>query len=143
MLQTEINRSKRFNHIFGVAILDIDHFKKTNDTFGHQAGDKVLVEISKILKTHIRKTDFVGRFGGEEFVIICPESDKQGTYNLIENIRLAISNHNFQEVGNITASFGIAMLKKEDTINSLLKRADKTLYKAKSSGRNKVLINND
>ncbi len=143
LLQTEINRSKRFNHIFGVAILDIDHFKKTNDTFGHQAGDKVLVEISKILKTHIRKTDFVGRFGGEEFVIICPESDKQGTYNLIENIRLAISNHNFQEVGNITASFGIAMLKKEDTINSLLKRADKTLYKAKSSGRNKVLINND
>jgi polar amino acid transport system substrate-binding protein len=140
LLQNELNRCERFKHTFGVAILDIDHFKKVNDTFGHQEGDKVLIEISNILKTHIRKTDFVGRFGGEEFVIICPESQKEGIYNLIENIRVDISNHTFKEAEKISASFGIAMLKEKDTSESLLKRADVALYEAKNSGRNKVIV---
>jgi polar amino acid transport system substrate-binding protein len=143
LLQNEINRSERFHHSFGVAILDIDHFKKVNDTFGHQAGDKVLIELSKILRTQIRKTDFVGRFGGEEFVIICPESDIEGVYRVLESIRKEIENYDFKEMGQITASFGMSMLKEKDTIESLLKRADVALYQAKSSGRNKVLINQE
>jgi polar amino acid transport system substrate-binding protein len=141
LLHNEINRCERFNHTFGVAILDIDHFKKVNDTFGHQTGDKVLIEISNILKTHIRKTDYVGRFGGEEFVIICPESQKEGIYNLIENIRLDITKHTFKDIGKITTSFGIAILKEKDSVESLLKRADVALYEAKNSGRNRVVVN--
>jgi polar amino acid transport system substrate-binding protein len=139
-LQSEINRCERFNHTFGVAILDIDYFKKVNDTFGHQTGDKVLIEISNILSLHMRKTDYVGRFGGEEFLIICPESNKDGILNLIENIRLDIANYTFKEVGNITASFGIALLKRKDSVESLLKRADVALYRAKETGKNKTII---
>lgn len=140
LLQNELNRSDRFKHTFALAILDIDHFKKVNDTFGHQTGDKVLVELSIILKAHIRTTDFVGRFGGEEFVIICPESQKEGVYNLMENIRLNIANYTFNDIGNITMSFGIALSKENDTIESVLKRADVALYEAKNSGRNKVVV---
>lgn len=143
LLQNELNRCERFSHTFTVAILDIDYFKKINDTYGHQMGDKVLIKIADILKTHMRKTDFVGRFGGEEFVIICPESDKNGTYTLIENIRKSIANYDFKEINKITASFGISAFRKKDTIDSLLKRADVALYQAKASGRNKVIINED
>ncbi|ADG94716.1 diguanylate cyclase with extracellular sensor [Arcobacter nitrofigilis DSM 7299] len=141
LLQHELNRSERFNHTFGIAILDIDYFKKVNDTFGHQAGDKVLIELSNILKTHIRTTDFVGRFGGEEFVIICPESQKDGVYNLMESIRLDIENYTFKDIGKITTSFGVTLSKENDTSESLLKRADIALYEAKSLGRNRVVIN--
>jgi len=143
LLQSEIHRCERFNHTFGLAILDIDHFKKVNDTFGHQVGDKVLIEIANILKTNIRKTDFVGRFGGEEFLIICPESDKDGVYKLIENIRKDIANYDFKDVGKISASFGIALLKEKDSIESLLKRADEALYLAKNSGRNRVVVSDN
>ena len=143
LLQSELNRCERFSHTFSVAILDIDHFKKINDTYGHQMGDKVLIEIADTLKTHMRKTDYVGRFGGEEFVIICPESDKNGIYKLMENIRKDIQNHDFKGVGQVTASFGISILKEKDNIESLLKRADIALYQAKAAGRNKVVVNDN
>ena len=143
LLQSELNRCERFSHTFSVAILDIDHFKKINDTYGHQMGDKVLIEIADTLKTHMRKTDYVGRFGGEEFVIICPESDKNGIYKLMENIRKDIQNHDFKGVGQVTASFGISILKEKDNIESLLKRADIALYQAKAAGRNKVVVYDD
>lgn len=140
LLHSELNRSLRFDHIFGVAILDIDHFKKVNDTYGHQMGDKVLKELANILKVNVRKTDTVGRYGGEEFVIISPESDQKGVYALVENIREIIASYNFGEVSSLTASFGIAVLKKDDTIDSLLKRADEALYEAKAQGRNKTIV---
>ena len=143
LLQSELNRCERFSHTFSVAILDIDHFKKINDAYGHQMGDKVLIEIADTLKTHMRKTDYVGRFGGEEFVIICPESDKNGIYKLMENIRKDIQNHDFKGVGQVTASFGISILKEKDNIESLLKRADIALYQAKAAGRNKVVVYDD
>jgi polar amino acid transport system substrate-binding protein len=140
LLENEIHRSERFGRAFGFAILDIDHFKNVNDTYGHQAGDKVLREIANILKTNLRKTDFVGRFGGEEFVIICPESDIQGVTKLMENFRAIIENYNFGKIKNITASFGVTVLKESDDRDSILRRADKALYEAKNSGRNKVSI---
>jgi polar amino acid transport system substrate-binding protein len=140
LLENEIHRCERFGHTFGFAILDIDHFKDVNDTFGHQVGDKVLVEIANILKENLRKTDFVGRFGGEEFVIICPESNIESVSNLMENLRKEIENHNFEKIKHKTASFGITILKKGDTFDSILKRADEALYDAKNSGRNKVSI---
>ena len=140
LLKNEIHRSDRFGHTFGFTILDIDYFKRVNDTYGHQVGDKVLIEIANILKNNLRKTDFVGRFGGEEFVIICPESNIESVVKLMENLRLIIQNHNFGKVKNQTVSFGITLLKESDTVDSILKRADEALYKAKNSGRNKVSI---
>lgn len=140
LLENEIHRYERFGHTFGFAILDIDHFKNVNDTYGHQMGDEVLLEIANILKSNLRKTDFVGRFGGEEFVIICPESDIKGVSGLMENFRLIIENHNFNNIKGQTASFGVTVLKKGDNKDSILRRADKALYEAKNSGRNKVSI---
>ena len=141
LIKNELNRNQRFNHTFGLAILDIDHFKGVNDAYGHQVGDEVLIEFASILKNNLRKTDFVGRLGGEEFIIICPESNLQDVTDLMEIFREEIANHNFKSIKNKTASFGVTMSKEGDTIDSLIKRADNALYKAKDSGRNKVLVN--
>ena len=141
LLQNEIDRYERNGHTFGFAILDIDYFKDVNDTYGHQVGDKILFQIANILKENLRKTDFVGRFGGEEFVIICPESDIQNTRKLIENFRIIIENYDFEIIKHKTASFGVTIVKKGDTVDSILKRADKALYESKNNGRNKVSVN--
>ncbi len=141
LLKDELNRSSRFNHTFGLAILDIDHFKEVNDTHGHQIGDEILIEFASVLKNNLRKTDFVGRLGGEEFIIICPESNLQDVTDLMEAFRVKIANHNFKSIVNKTASFGVTISKEGDTIDSLIKRADTALYEAKDSGRNKVLVN--
>lgn len=138
LLEFEINRSERFNHNFGLAIVDIDKFKEVNDTYGHQVGDKVLKELANILNINRRKTDFVGRYGGEEFVIICPESDVQGVIKLMETFKEKICNYEFSKVENKTASFGVTMSQRGDTIESILKRADDALYQAKDNGRNKI-----
>ncbi|RXJ91543.1 diguanylate cyclase [Arcobacter sp. CECT 8983] len=138
LMQIEINRSERFNHNFGLAIVDIDKFKKVNDTYGHQIGDIVLKEIADILDNNRRKTDFVGRYGGEEFVIICPESTVDGVVRLMELFKEKISSHEFTKVKNKTASFGVTMSQKGDTIESILKRADDALYRAKENGRNRI-----
>jgi len=138
LLEFEINRSERFNHNFGLAIVDIDKFKEVNDTYGHQIGDKVLKEIANILNTNRRKTDFVGRYGGEEFIIICPESDVEGVIKLMETFKEKICKHKFSKVGNKTASFGVTMSQRGDSIESVLKRADDALYQAKDNGRNKI-----
>ncbi|RXK06660.1 transporter substrate-binding domain-containing diguanylate cyclase [Halarcobacter bivalviorum] len=138
LLEIEINRSERFGHCFGLAIVDIDKFKEVNDTHGHQTGDKVLEEVANILNTNRRKTDFVGRYGGEEFVIICPESSLEGVLKLMKTFKEKISTYEFYKVKNKTASFGVTISQKDDTIESILKRADEALYKAKENGRNKI-----
>jgi len=141
IIQEEINRCERFKHTFTLIILDIDYFKDVNDTYGHQIGDKVLAKIANILTTELRKTDFVGRFGGEEFILICPESTVDKIHQIIESLRLQIANNHFEKVGYKTASFGLTMYKEKDNIESIIKRADDALYQAKSEGRNKVVIN--
>lgn len=138
-LEFEINRSERFNHNFGLAIVDIDKFKEVNDIYGHQVGDIVLKEFANILETNKRKTDFVGRYGGEEFVIICPESDLNGVIKLMQTFKEKISKHQFSKIGNKTASFGVTISQKGDTIESTIKRADDALYKAKDNGRNAIV----
>lgn len=140
LIEIEINRSERFNHTFGLAIIDIDHFKSVNDTYGHQVGDKVLIEMANIIQNNLRKTDFVGRLGGEEFVIICPESNIEDLTSLMEMFREKIATYDFDVVHNKTASFGLTLSKKGDSIQSILQRADKALYSAKDSGRNKVVV---
>lgn len=140
ILSGEISRSERFNHTFTFAILDIDYFKNVNDTYGHQMGDKVLMELAKILKNNIRKVDFVGRWGGEEFVIICPQTSINGSSKMLEKIRKKIESTKIDKVKKITVSFGLTSYKSKDTEESVLKRADRALYEAKDSGRNRIVI---
>ena len=139
-LKNEINRANRFEHDLGIIILDIDNFKLTNDTYGHNVGDKVLEEFAYILQTQTRVTDIVGRWGGEEFVIICPQTNIEGVYKLAEQLRCSFETNNFSTVGQKTASFGISLFKEGDSIKSLIARADEALYKAKGKGRNTVEI---
>jgi len=140
ILQNELDRSKRYNHYFACAIIDIDYFKNVNDTYGHLIGDKVLKELSKVVKQNIRTSDYFGRWGGEEFLIILPEINKIDLENLLEKIRVNISEHDFLEAGNQTISIGATISVKSDIKDSVINRADIALYEAKNSGRNRVVI---
>ena len=138
ILQNELDRCKRFNHSFGFVLLDIDHFKSVNDNHGHQIGDSVLVGIANIIKENTRATDILIRWGGEEFVMVCLESNKEAVLSLVENIRLKVEEHIFETVGSKTVSMGVTLSTKEDSIASVIKRADEALYNAKDSGRNRI-----
>jgi diguanylate cyclase (GGDEF)-like protein len=129
------------NDFFTIMMLDLDHFKKINDTYGHLAGDYVLKEVAKIIKNSIRKSDICGRFGGEEFVILLPNTKLSGAMKLAERIRQTIENHNFIFNGkkiNVTVSIGITSVGINDSYESLIDRADEALYEAKQKGRNRV-----
>lgn len=140
ILTAELNRSERYKHKIGICILDIDDFKTVNDTYGHQTGDEVLKIFANILKSHIRKTDYVGRWGGEEFLILCLEIDEENFCKLMEKIRLHIQNFDFPKKHKVTASFGLSMYKENDTLETITKRADDALYKAKRTGKDKVIV---
>lgn len=140
LIQAEIDKGKSTKKDFCLSMLDIDHFKEVNDNFGHQRGDSVLVEISDILKESLRVMDYVGRYGGEEFIIIFPASDVEEVKLIVEEIRLKIAHYDFDEIGHKTASFGLTSSKANDSIESIIKRADNALYEAKESGRNRVII---
>ncbi len=138
--ESEFERARRYNYPISLVMFDIDHFKKVNDTYGHDAGDRVLRKIAKIVKDNIRKVDALVRWGGEEFIIFLPNTDKKGAEVLAEKIRKKIENTVFDEVGKVTVSFGVAELEKSDTIDDLLKRVDEVLYRAKRLGRNRVEV---
>ncbi len=134
----ELAQSQRYNHVFSVILLDLDDFKSINDNFGHQTGDLVLKKIASILIKNTRIVDTVGRWGGDEFLLICPETTAHSAMILSENIRVAIAESKFTKVGSITVSIGVASYYDGDTQESLLERADQALYRAKESGKNKV-----
>lgn len=121
-----------------VILADIDFFKQVNDKNGHIIGDQVLVEFVNILSANIRKDDFLGRWGGEEFIIICQNIDVHKAVEIAEKLRKKVENHVFRNGIKITCSFGVASYNKEVNINKLIGRVDKALYKAKKLGRNKV-----
>ena len=135
----EFKRTKRYGHTLGVILIDIDDFKKINDNFGHQIGDKVLQDISNILKKYTREHDIVGRWGGEEFLIICPQTDMKGTKALAENLRKKIENFKFLNKMSQTASFGLSINTKTDDMYTLISRTDKALYMAKDANKNCVV----
>lgn len=137
-LDSEFLRCIRFGQPFSIILLDIDDFKAVNDTHGHQVGDQVLVEIAKLLQTHIRKTDFVGRWGGEEFMVICTQTDLSGAIKLAEHLRKLIEACPLPVVAHKTSSFGVAAYQSGDHANTLVSRADGALYEAKHRGRNRV-----
>lgn len=137
-ISSELDRFKRYGRSFGIILADIDYFKNVNDTFGHDVGDIVLQGIAQTLKNNTRSTDIVGRWGGEEFLIICPEVEKDSIYKLAEILRGRIEQSDFKPAGKVTCSFGTTIANKDDDLNSLLKKADSALYEAKESGRNRV-----
>lgn len=140
LLEAEISKFKRFNHDLCICILDIDHFKNVNDTYGHLIGDEVLKDIALILKQSLRKTDYVGRWGGEEFLMIFTGCNYENLQKVISSIREKIKAHVFVNNIKITASFGCSVYNNEDSISSLIKRADDALYKAKQTGRDKIIL---
>lgn len=140
VIKIEIERANRSGSSFVAIMLDIDHFKAVNDNFGHIVGDEVLKEISLIIKSSIRIIDTAGRWGGEEFMIILPESDIKGGQIVAEKMRLKIEENQFPHVGKLTASFGVSEYKSEMSENELVTRADNAMYKAKNAGRNRVCI---
>ena len=142
VLSKEIERAKRYKRYLSLIIFDIDHFKRINDTYGHKVGDEVLKTLSKIIKENIRKTDFAARWGGEEFVILAPETDIEGASKLAEKLRKAVESYTFPTVKNITISLGVAQYNFEEKPEDFVVRADMALYKAKEGGRNRVEVAN-
>ena len=138
VLQHELYRSQRYKSDCSVIMIDVDYFKRVNDSYGHQIGDQVLQMVAEIMQNNTRNTDWPGRWGGEEFLIVCPETDLAAAMIVAENLRSLIEETEFPMVGHKTASFGVAQLKAEELEKDLLKRVDDALYQAKSSGRNKV-----
>lgn len=130
---------KRYGRVFSVIMIDIDYFKSVNDTFGHQVGDSVLKQFAKILKENIRNTDFIGRWGGEEFLIVCPETSEENATTLALNLRKQIEEVLFEKVGHKTMSVGVAQIKDEIDLDNLISNADNAMYFAKENGRNKVV----
>lgn len=140
-LQAEMQRWQRYQACFSMAVGDIDFFKRINDQLGHLAGDRVLRLVAKVLRHNLRSTDFIARFGGEEFVILFPSTSADEALQATEKLRLAIAGSPFNFKGKrveVTLSFGIAEVCAGDDLESLFTRADKALYRAKEQGRNQT-----
>ena len=134
---------KRYQSPIALAIFDIDYFKRVNDTYGHNVGDKVLSTFARLLKKNMRQTDKLARWGGEEFVILFMNTEINGALLAVQNLLNIIRNHLFEEVGVVTCSIGLAALTPSDTPESFLQHADSALYLAKESGRNQVQVFED
>jgi len=137
LIDKKIFQAQKNQDSFVFIMIDIDFFKKVNDTYGHLVGDDVLINISALVKKHIRTDDIFARWGGEEFVLAFNTDIKKGT-EIANNLRKFIENEDFDIVKNITCSFGITEFKRDDSLDRLIKRADEALYEAKDTGRNKV-----
>ncbi|TDT70470.1 diguanylate cyclase (GGDEF)-like protein [Hypnocyclicus thermotrophus] len=142
-----LEQTKRYSHKLAIVLIDIDYFKKINDTYGHDIGDKVLVEFSKEIQNNIRKSDIFARYGGEEFILALPETNFKEAFNLAERLKnkieqLKIEVNSTTKI-SFTASFGLAMYVNEEKLDDIIKKADVALYKAKNSGRNNVKSYNE
>ena len=139
-LELEIKKAKRYKRTFALIMFDIDYFKQINDTYGHDAGDRVLEELATLVSKSIRETDAFARWGGEEFLILVHDSDANSSKKLAEKIRKKVERFFFADAIQITISLGIAVYDSEKSKEKLLKEADEALYKAKELGRNKTVV---
>ena len=139
----EINRCKRNHENICIAMWDIDHFKKVNDTYGHDAGDRVLKLLAQIINTRVRKVDMFSRIGGEEFVILLPQTSYSDAFNVANNLRKKVEQNRLKvktqdKPLSLTISAGVSIYQLGEDLEYVMDRADKALYQAKNSGRNKV-----
>lgn len=123
---------------FAFILFDIDYFKDINDTYGHLIGDKVLVELTSVIQKNIREKDLFVRWGGDEFILVAEEISLEKSIKVAEHLCSSIEQHQFETIGQLTCSFGITLYKNADTLSQMISRADKALYDAKNSGRNKI-----
>lgn len=142
-IENEMKRSDSENQPISLVILDMDHFKRVNDTWGHPVGDEVLKQTANLANSIISPPDFLVRIGGEEFVILMPQSNLHGAVIVAEHIRIAIEKYEYPGVGHLTSSFGVAERNPHETFYKWYKRADEALYRAKEEGRNRVVSAND
>lgn len=140
IIEAEVRRSSRFNEPFSLVLFDVDNFKAINDQYGHDVGDRVLVELAKITKKLLREVDSVCRFGGEEFVIVLPKTDKMLAIETAKRLCKKIEEHPFNLVENVTISLGVGTYHAGESIDELIKRVDVALYQAKRSGKNQVCL---
>lgn len=138
ILETEIERAERYESALSLIMLDFDHFKKINDVHGHNVGDMVLTKTTELIQSSIRSSDHVGRWGGEEFIIILPQTKIEDAQRLAESIRSSIEAADIHKDLQVTASFGVAGHKRGLDREALVGRADECLYDAKNTGRNRV-----
>ena len=141
-LEIEIDRCNRYGHSLALLLLDIDHFKKCNDTYGHLEGDKVLIRLGQTIKVCLRTMDSAYRYGGEEFTIILPETTGKEANNVAERISASVESERFStEAGedfSITISIGVTEYFKEEQLSKFIHRADQAMYKSKAKGRNRI-----
>lgn len=141
-LKSELEASKRYNHSFSIAMIDIDDFKKINDTFGHESGDEALKTLADIMRTNMRKADVVCRYGGEEFIILLPKTLKENAVKCMEKLRKLFHQKAFifnEKTIHITASFGVASYPEDSCeLEDLLVLSDIRLYRAKRHGKNRI-----
>jgi len=140
VLEKEMALSQAVSSPLSIVFLDIDHFKQVNDTYGHDVGDRVLIELANIISSTTRASDFVARWGGEEFMITLQSTDTVHASILAEKLRVAVENYSFSIVGKLTISLGVTEYLNNESEESFIKRVDEALYEAKESGRNRVAI---
>ena len=131
---------QRYNVPFSLILIDLDDFKHVNDSYGHAVGDEVLKDVSSILRDNVRVTDTVGRWGGEEFLIVCKNTDIHGVKETAEKLRKLINSHQFPEIRKMTASIGVAQCGEEESIKDYFVRIDAALYRAKENGKDRIEV---
>ena len=142
-LQTNLEEMHRYGRPFGILFMDIDRFKKINDTHGHDIGDKILIMVSNTFIQNVRASDIVGRWGGEEFLAIIPNINEEQLYSTANKLRVLVEQSGFSlysDIVQVTVSIGATLAQPKDTTETLLERADKLLYYSKATGRNRVSI---
>lgn len=139
-IDTELSAAQRYQRPCALILFDIDHFKQFNDTHGHEAGDRVLREVTAVVAENLRDTDLLGRWGGEEFLVLVTNSNLGSAERLAERLRQAVLGLDLGKLGSVTASFGVVAYREGDTRRSLIKRADLAMYQAKEAGRNRVAV---
>jgi len=138
LLTMEISRVRRHSRPLSLIMFDVDDFKSINDTLGHAAGDEVLRVVSSLVNITLRDQDSVARWGGDEFVIMTPETDLLGAFQVAERLRYLMCKHDFGKAGKVTASFGVSRVEYQDDVDTFLARVDRLLYLAKERGKNVV-----
>jgi diguanylate cyclase (GGDEF)-like protein/PAS domain S-box-containing protein len=140
LLEREQNRSERYGTPFALVMFDIDHFKRVNDTYGHDTGDAILRELTRLVEGCLRPPDTLARWGGEEFMVMLPETDRDGATELAQRLRRAVAEHTFSGPGEVTISLGVAEHHADQPVKVTLKAVDDALYRAKGAGRNRVEV---